>query len=214
MNKEDKTSRLYAALGDVEDYYVAEAAAYMARQQNLAKLQKKRRARTLRGVLIAAAVLLTLTFAVGALGRALGSKTNAEPHVSESQDERVPGEAESLDGLLRAAAREPYRTEAPDFFSGTVTVYWKLPGSDVLYAKPLGTEDLELTHRSFTRAEPIRRGGEERIRLWICDGAGRVVTPYLLPGEGNVGFGELFDYDPEIIPPTSFVNEFRRFFTT
>ena len=62
--------------------------------------------------------------------------------------------------------------------------------------------------KSYSNAKAS--GGEDAaVSVWINYGDGRVVTPYLKDTEGNVGYGTLFDYEPEIVPTkdmSKFVN--------
>ena len=45
--------------------------------------------------------------------------------------------------------------------------------------------------------------------FWVCFGDGLVYTPYLKSSDGNVGYGELFDYEQELEPSKSFATFIR-----
>ena len=42
-------------------------------------------------------------------------------------------------------------------------------------------------------------------QVWIALGDGRIISPCLKESNGNVAFGTLFDYDPEVEPSADFV---------
>ena len=48
--------------------------------------------------------------------------------------------------------------------------------------------------------------GESSTSVWIILGNGQVITPHLELTSGNVGYGELFDYEKEYEPSEDFSN--------
>ncbi len=50
---------------------------------------------------------------------------------------------------------------------------------------------------------PKRKTGDSMqidVKVWICDGRGKVMSPYLEKTKGNMGYGALFDYEQEVVP--------------
>ena len=45
--------------------------------------------------------------------------------------------------------------------------------------------------------------------FWICFGDGLVYTPYLKSSDGNIGYGEIFDYEQELEPSKDFAHLIR-----
>lgn len=43
-------------------------------------------------------------------------------------------------------------------------------------------------------------GEDSDVKVWICDGHGKVMSPYLEKTKGNMGYGILFDYEQEVVP--------------
>ena len=65
-------------------------------------------------------------------------------------------------------------------------------------------------NQSFARAKAVGEDDNVSVLVWISYGDGRVITPYLKNTVGNVGYGEFFEYDPEIVPTeelSDFVND-------
>lgn len=233
MESSEKVKILYSAIGEVDDRYAAEALRYMQRMRAENEMKKRRRSRALTAWLVAAAVLVSILTAVGAMslaGRKMNEALNGfrpdassgekpEEQVNQKSEELnvLPSQLEacSFEGTLRAARKAEYVTENPDLFSGIPTVFWQYADSDTVYSKPLGELGGTLSMVDFDWCYPIapEYSGAGWTRVWICDGAGCVVTPYLCASAGNIGYGELFDYTPEILPPSYYVGRFSRFFT-
>ncbi|MBO5415791.1 MAG: hypothetical protein J6A83_04100 [Clostridia bacterium] len=192
---------LFDELGLISDSFVAEA-------MPTGVAAKRRRTSLRRAVsaIAAAAVLLTLAIGVFAIGF-MRDKNEAEDGVTEL-------EAESLEELLvgaQSGGAVTYCAEAESvgLFDGQTKLIWQSGNDGAYYSVTLsGTEDkaklsqaLRSTYGNPTHAPEDYDAG---IYVWISYGDGTVVTPYLKGTEGNVGYGELFGYSPEIIPSEEF----------
>ena len=90
-----------------------------------------------------------------------------------------------------------------DLFDGSVKIVWSDGESYSVVRLSNESEQNRLTSavaRSFNGARAAEQGEDNEISVWISYGDGRVITPYLKNTAGNVGYGELFEYEPEIAP--------------
>ena len=87
-----------------------------------------------------------------------------------------------------------------DLFDGAKIIWQKEGGGE--YRVLVVDKDDVSTLKSLTAPSETAVDAEVReiSRLWISFGDGTVVTPYLKKSPGNVGYGELFDYEPEVYP--------------
>ena len=90
-----------------------------------------------------------------------------------------------------------------DFFNGAYLIWQSKSGGYCLKKLP----DYSL-RRLTSNIGGMAVGDDEEITLgtkvWISCGDGTVISPYLKASAGNIGYGELFNYEPEIIPSKSF----------
>lgn len=199
--KEEKIAYLFDEIGGISDVLITEAAYYRP---------QKRRPPVLKYVGIAASILLCclILFRVGDL---IGSKIFA-PKNEETDVTLDP--VTSLEVLLTEYSDElQYTTVSSkgelDLFGGEAYLVWQEEGSDTLcISRSLSKAEVQRLKRSIPSGQSV---GEAPVsapacRVWIVCGDGTVITPYLMLTDGNVGVGELFDYDPELTPSSSFTS--------
>ncbi|MBQ8432522.1 MAG: hypothetical protein IJX28_06525 [Clostridia bacterium] len=193
--KEEKVAYLFDEIGGISDVLVAEAMAY----------RPKRRSMMPKYLAVAASLLVCCILFVTLL---LPAKNNAGQE-SNSSGDGAP--YVSLDAMLTNASAELRYTELSsreelNFFGKQAYLVWQEEGSDTLcVSRPLTYGELQRLTRAATEGTSV---GEEEVslqyRVWILCGDGTVITPYLQQTAGTVGYGELFDYDPELYPSQSF----------
>ncbi len=185
--KQNAAERLFAAIGDIDDDIVHES------EIPLIKVQHGRFSIG-RLAAIAAAVLLTFGFTFGIIGRFVGIFTESTPAV-EAVLTKAATEGEAQ--LLSEAEM--------DFFDGKTHIIWSMDDSDKYYRITLTESDgKSLNNKAATWSDLTADVAESGFRLWIAYGDGKVVSPYLKSGNGNVGYGKLFDYSPEVQPSKEF----------
>lgn len=114
-----------------------------------------------------------------------------------------------LDSVLGIADDSLVIGEAPDLFDGTPRLLWQSEGGQ-LCGVTLSAAELEHLGREQGRGEQVGDAGlEAEFQVWISYGNGLVISPYLEDSPGNVGYGELFDYSPEIIPSSAVTGRIR-----
>lgn len=117
--------------------------------------------------------------------------------------EEIQSSAFVLDSVLNVSYDSFYMGESPDLFDGTPRLLWET-ADGVLCGVKLSNSELEHLNREQGKGDQIGDAAlEAEIKVWISYGNGLVISPYLEDSPGNVGYGELFDYSPEIIPSSA-----------
>lgn len=193
-----KTEYLFDEIGGVSDILITEAALY--------RTTKKSRHHTWIKVLsVAACLLLCFTLTAHTL-ISLFEKSFTNDETSSTV---LPN---SLDGLLCDGEEIRYTTLSSvgelDLLGNAAYVVWQEEGSELLCVSreltALEVQNLKArinTGNAVTASTPT-----PACRVWIVCGDGTVVSPYLKQSDGNVGVGALFDYEPELIPSSSFTS--------
>ncbi len=207
---------LFDEIGGIDDSYIAAA-------------QSAGKARTripFRAGLIAAAAVLVLTVTVilptglrtkgdmevsgdGIHDEAIGTKPNYDGNYYGPTEEANKKDDESqesiytLDSVLNVSHDSFYMGDDPDLFDGTPRLIWQT-ADGALRGVDLSAAELEYLDRESGRGEQVGDTElEAEIQVWVSYGNGLVISPYLEDSPGNVGYGELFDYSPEIIPSSA-----------
>ena len=199
---------LFDEIGGIDESYIA--AAQSARPMRARK--------PYRVAVLAAAAVLIMAMVVALPTRFVNDGDSAvldEMTVSTapSQDdvEEKPSTQQSpfeLDSVLSNAPDSFYVGETPELFDGTPRLLWLQDGQ--LYGAKLSASELEHLQREQGNGRQIGDATmEAEIMVWISYGNGLVVSPYLEDSPGNVGYGELFDYSPEIIPSSAVTGRIR-----
>lgn len=196
LQKRKKAELLYSSMTELDDYLLQEALVYRAAQK-----------RTSRAWIAAAGLAASFVLVFGSV--MLGNLVHLE---SEVEDAPVKDAARpiSLDAYLleqgEAAAYATLSAEEVDLFSAP-TVVWQFAGDDTLcQSRPLKSGEWERLTESISDGTHVGAASPaQACRVWLLDGNGNVITPYLLPSSGNIGM-TLFDYEAELIPSSSFVS--------
>lgn len=211
--------RLFDSLGGIDDRFIAEAQSYGGVRRAAPAAPAGQRTRRFALVAAVAALLvvslcvLPLTLRTSMDGISPDSQTTAGQN-GDTYD--APGDHDgAVDGytrvsavstLLRAASTSGQHAPLdgqPRLEDGQARLIWRCDGQ--LYAVSLSAEELEWLVSTITSS----RGGqpiEHSEQLWLCVGDGRVISPELRPGAGNVSMGKLFDYSAELELDASVIN--------
>ena len=203
--------RILDAIGELDDRTVAQCARPYVKQV---------RKRSFKAIVILAAVL-TITaslfvgaFVVGMLGirKDVFESENDEASTAvntQSQAENTYGLtlAERLYKLKDSYSDTTYTADQIDLHDGSIRIVWKYANEDGYRVCSISTKELSSLERELEikYATPVQSHSSSTLEgIWLCRADGTVISPCLKPSEGNVGYGELFDYDPELEPPSSF----------
>ncbi len=212
-SREIRASRLFDAIGDIEDRYIAEAETAYAPKKRWVLLTR----------LLPVALCLTIFVGVYvALMAGNGAKTEDNALVMADMDRSplsVNGamtESTTTSGtlstsalllqILSSATAEEGNAESVDTASRLV---WKKSGEDTYHTVALTAEQTEKLIDKMAK----NTGGTPAtsdalsLRVWIVCADGRVLTPYLLYKETDPPQREFFAYDPQIEPSAEWVEQ-------
>ena len=220
---------LLEAIGEIDDRFIFEAENY----------ERKKSSLPLRKLIIAAVALslvFTFTLSLG-IGLMLGSSRDKVDNDSAgvpnedqdgaddgfnnagANDENIkPQPITTLEDTLESVRYSSEELKSPFerdmLFDGSTKLIWKYSDEESYRvctissnsdAKQLRTQ-LESKSGFKNVSEPAK---DSIDGFWICFGNGLVYTPYLKSSDGNVGYGELFDYEQELEPSKSFATFIR-----
>lgn len=187
-DKIKKAEYLFSEIGGIDDRIIVQAM----------KTKGRKAVAVRRVVSLLVAAVLIVSMMLGGLVVAQRMK---------SEDNAVV-DSISLDSAL-SSAEESGRTvsysssEQIDLFDGMAKIVWS-EGEDY-HVINIRTEsekrrlDSALRH-TYSLDNEFTESHSLEMSVWISYGDGRVISPYLKNSYGNVGYGELFDYEAEIIP--------------
>ena len=100
-------------------------------------------------------------------------------------------------------------TDEVDLFDNQPKVIWKYTDSELCYVVNISESDL----KCLSDYSPIQSAPEEICRIWLTAGDGLVTSPCLKQSAGNIGYGEIFDYSPEVEVSEAFAATLARLLT-
>ena len=197
MNKKDKTEILFSHIGEIDDQLLNEAMTY----------RREKRSGYNFGMLAAClALIFVIAVAMPILRRFedIGGNKDSEGNAAD-----VPESYASLDELLADNYGGDFKKlESFDSleYLDEASLVWQYKESGEVYVRYLSEDELETISEHLGDGEEVGNASPEfTCRVWILNGEGKVVSPYLKESAGNESF-EVFDYEAEIIPDEDFVN--------
>ena len=216
MSNEQKricAERLFDELGSIDDRFIHEADTPYKRKSNTLR----------RFIIIAVAATLSLSLLMGSLaigGLAIllfgGDTVGKDQHDDipdngvNNEEKEEPSTPSSLDERLNALRGGVYLTSPKEdlkLFDGSIKVVWRYSDEDYCRYTVITKHEATILMNKLKSDRGERFDGnasESMAELWICAGDGRVISPYLDLSAGNVGYGELFEYEPEYEPSDNF----------
>lgn len=195
---------LFDEIGGIDDSYIA--AAQSARRSGGVTFR--------RAISIAAAVAAVFMIAVLAMPALVtrnfdkvqsDDAVNAETSVNNSESKPDTQLNAPLEQLLAATGDTFSVIGEANLFDGRAKLIWQDRQSGTRYEILLSRGELAQIDKLIKhgrRTENI----ESEMLIWVCYGDGRVVSPCLEYSDGNVGYGSLFDYLPEVVPTEELIN--------
>lgn len=101
-------------------------------------------------------------------------------------------------------------TDEVDLFDGQSKVIWKYTDSETCYAVNITETDLKWLNNYGTNPITVQ---DESCQIWLTAGDGLVTSPCLKKSAGNVGYGEIFNYSPEVDVSPTFANYLTKLIT-
>jgi hypothetical protein len=220
--KHSKDSELLLeAIGEIDDRFIFEAESY----------ERKKSSLPLRKLIIAAVALslvftLTLSFGIGLMLTNIkdlieDSFDGATEETQDDADNKIePGvqPITTLEDALHSVkfSSESFSTtlERDMLFDGSTKLIWKYSDEESYRVCTISSaSDTKSIRRALEHKKDFSEVSEPAVDsidgFWICFGDGLVYTPYLRSSDGNVGYGEIFDYEQELEPSKSFATFIR-----
>ena len=207
---------LLEAIGEIDDRFIFEAESYERKKSSL-------RWRKLIIAAVALSLVFTFTLSLG-IGLMLGSNRDKLDNDSVG----TPNEdQDSADGNVKPGVQpivtlsdtlhsvkfssEDFSTEFDRdmLFDGKTKLIWKYSDEeDYRVCTISSNSDAKQLRTQLESKSGFKNVSEPAVDsidgFWICFGDGLVYTPYLRSSDGNVGYGEIFDYEQELEPSKSF----------
>lgn len=201
-NKRLAAEHLFDAVGELDDSLLTSALNY---RKPKAKILTARPVISTLGALAAVLVLAILVFPNSL-------KANDSDMVRDESDTVM------YSNLTVALSGVDYNsnvvtlssTDEVDLFDGQAKVIWKNTDSDVCYALNITETDLQWLQNYGTNPITVP---DESCQIWLTAGDGLVVSPCLKKSAGNVGYGEIFNYSPEVDVSPTFANYLTKLIT-
>lgn len=227
MDKKEKAERLLDSIGNIDDSLLDEAIGYKpVRRFNFHQFGLMAACIALVFVIAVAMPVLRNMSEVGnsdgifegnggnVVGRPEGSEENSGG-VVENPDKHPENNTEVERGALDAYMSDVrgssldnctvYPSAESLTYTGNASLVWQYADGDEVYVATLSSTQLdELMGAMGSGKEVGEVSPELSCYVWIVDGQGTVVSPYLKDGAGNEGC-VVFDYEAEIIPDEEFV---------
>ena len=190
MKKRIAAEHLFCSMGLIDSSLVAAA-------QEPRKVRKKTASKSWLIVLAAVISSLSLLFSVLMGGLII---TN----IQSSPPQKRP--ADALQGVLEEAETEVQRLSEDELplFDGSLNLIWRAEGDEEFCVLDISSEldAKEVNLLISDHGEELSPSKAEEIKydVWISFGDGTVISPYLKKSNGNIGYGELFTYTPEVSP--------------
>ena len=203
-----KAEYLFEEIGNVDDSIIAQAMSVEFQRTKSNAVTRKLIVSAAAAVLVTAVMLTTLL--VGFMSGIVKKDDSAADGRDEATNEMV---SKSLPYTLKRAeakAQTHLSAEDVDLFDGNIKLIWQSESDGEIYSLNVTGNTYEnmlvkALGRTYSRGEEISADDElEAVRVWISFGDGSVISPYLKKSSGNVGYGELFEYSPEIVPDDEF----------
>ena len=186
-DKNKRAEKLYDCIGGIRDDYIASA-------ENYTRIKAFYPKKLLASLAACVAILIMVT-------------TFSDVFL-KSGDSSVNDAGVSLQYVLEKYEVEP--TEKIDLFSDKKLIWY----SDGEYREKVLTQKQYTRLTSYMQSgfEDVKESRDEECLVWICDGRGNVVTPYLKTSDGNV-YVNLFSYRAEVMPSKAFTEYVEKILT-
>lgn len=206
-----KSEVLYEAIGEIDDRYIAEAGRPFRKRNSTLAFTRM----ALAAALVLAVVLSSIAFFASVrslllpknsgnsygIDDAVGGTTRTD-RTGDLQSDSPPTGESFPDAKLIGYVPE----EDIDFFGSDALVIIRRDGEDDLTVIKVSADTLKKLENSVGDKAVDNTQSEIGVSVWLCDGQGSVISPYLRSSPGNIGYGSLFEYSPEISPSEQFTH--------
>ncbi|MBR2432345.1 MAG: hypothetical protein IKB23_05445 [Clostridia bacterium] len=188
MNKKEKAQLLFERMGLIDDRFIDEAASYVPKRAAV-----RIKFPVIRALAACLSVLLVFGIGIMMFGDKAPSGNNSQPN-----NESLP-QILTVSSILKKGAT-PYRLVDPsklDLLDGESRIIWQDTESGEYYQVKISASQQNELHYLNLPAENVTEADGD-YRIWFVNASGEVSSPELKKSSGNVSFGSLFTYDPEL----------------
>lgn len=182
MNKKEKAQLLFERMGQIDDRFIDEAENYVPKRATVRIKFPVIRA-------LAACLSILIVFGVGVML----FRDNA-PAGNESYPEILTVSSVLKKGSLLSRSVDPAKLNLLD---GESRIIWQDTESGEYYQVKVSDSQQNSLNSLNSSAENVVDTDED-YRIWFVNASGEVTSPELKESSGNVSFGSLFTYDPEL----------------
>ncbi len=198
-----RAERIYDAVGTIDDKLIADAQS-PKRARDYIRVRRQRRLSSL-AVACVFCIFLTAVFNLPDLLRSEGPPKDAQ---NSSASSNTANGQNSLEQVLLYSAEsvrvERIEAEHIDHFDGEAKIIWQTnEGTDYNVARITYKNELaDITEALSQPSAQLSPDAADKVgvKVWISYGDGRVISPYLSPSAGNIGYAQLFEYTAEVEP--------------
>lgn len=201
--KRKKAEYLLDSIGEIDERMIAEA-------MDIKTVQKSKGSFFIRSLAFAAATVIVTGLSVSLILSQTLKKGDDVENVGENDIVIYQDVSDALAAAQSGNKAECFEsTESIEFFDGETKIVWKSTEGGKYYTLLIDRGKKAALSSALTEtyadSKPADSESDSKTLVWISYGDGRVVSPYLKDSAGNVGYGELFEYSPEIIPSENFL---------
>lgn len=199
-------SKIYRAVGEIDDRFVSEALFYTPKRVRLKSL--------LPVLSSVAASLLLLTITIRLLPSILQSPNAPDAPADDllwSVTEDYSANASLIACLSECSSAVAASDTPPSLQNDTFMILWKDLKTGMYYTVTLDRASVSEIDRLVEYLEAAEKATEVDASdesapylLWVSSGKGCATSPFLSDSSGNIFYGTPSDYSPEHLPSESF----------
>ena len=182
MNKKEKAQLLFERMGFIDDRFIDEAENYVPKRATARIKFPVIRA-------LAACLSILLVFGVGIMMFRGGNNSG-----NEAYPEMLTVSSVLKKGSFLSRSVDPAKL---DLLDGESRIIWQDTKSGEYYQVKISASQQSALNNLNSSAESVSEN-ENDYRIWFVNAKGEVTSPELKESNGNVSFGSLFTYDPEL----------------
>ena len=201
--KRKKAEYLLDSIGEIDERMIAEA-------MDIKTFQKSKGSFFIRSLAFAAAAVIVTGLSVSLILSQTLKKGDDVENVGENDIVIYQDVSDALAAAQSGNKAECFESpESIELFDGETKIVWQSAEGGKYYTLLLDRgKKAALSSalgETYADSKPADSESNSKTLVWISYGDGRIVSPYLKDSAGNVGYGELFEYSPEIMPSENFL---------
>ena len=196
MNQEkfDTKAYIFRAMGEIEDYLIAEAQQYRPEPaRSFFGLHKRAAA-----VALSALVVVTAVFGISRIGgfKSENTKGDAPNQSTVTLSQILESHRQQGDSYTTLSSQ----SQLP-FYNGESYLVWQYADSgELCISRKLKDSEIRDLNQASQGSDVGADSPTLSCKVWIIHADGTVTSPHLKSSPGNTSVGTLFDYEAELNP--------------